>query len=159
MEKKSTGCTRRDFFKTSGAVGVGALLNPLTAVARMVLNPRKTSGQHPKPCSTTVKSSSEPLHTSKRNITLQLLPRSSSQQTKSQKPTTGNHPIRSRRLLPQASRSPLPDSTCCSTNHSRCHKSRSRRHSSTPQARRSRQTIQKIKAQECRICKSMESLD
>ncbi len=34
MEEKSTGCTRRDFFKTSGAVGVGALLNPLTATAR-----------------------------------------------------------------------------------------------------------------------------
>ena len=33
MKRRSKGCTRRDFFKTSGAVGAGALLNPLAAGA------------------------------------------------------------------------------------------------------------------------------
>ncbi len=32
--KKNNGCSRREFFKTGGAVGVGALLSPLAAAAR-----------------------------------------------------------------------------------------------------------------------------
>ena len=39
-----------------------------------VLNPHKTSGQHPKPHSTELKSSSELLHASERSFVLQLLP-------------------------------------------------------------------------------------
>jgi predicted aldo/keto reductase-like oxidoreductase len=35
MKDKSSDCTRRDFFKTSGAVGAGALLAPLSADARL----------------------------------------------------------------------------------------------------------------------------
>lgn len=34
MTRKLKGCTRRDFFKTTGAIGAGALLNPLVADAR-----------------------------------------------------------------------------------------------------------------------------
>jgi predicted aldo/keto reductase-like oxidoreductase len=34
MNGKSSGCTRREFFKTSGAAGAGALLTPLSADAR-----------------------------------------------------------------------------------------------------------------------------
>jgi predicted aldo/keto reductase-like oxidoreductase len=34
MTQKLKGCTRRDFFKTSGAIGAGALLTPLVAGAR-----------------------------------------------------------------------------------------------------------------------------
>jgi predicted aldo/keto reductase-like oxidoreductase len=34
MTDKLKGCTRRDFFKTSGAIGVGTLLNPLATDAR-----------------------------------------------------------------------------------------------------------------------------
>lgn len=35
MKQESKGCSRRDFFKTSGAVGVGALLSPLVGSAQV----------------------------------------------------------------------------------------------------------------------------
>lgn len=34
MKQKPSGCSRRDFFKTTGAVGVGALLSPLAGAAQ-----------------------------------------------------------------------------------------------------------------------------